>query len=362
LFAAISMAGVLRAGAAGLEIGIDNPPATGTVVVLLFNSPGTFVDFRDPVGRIMLSSGTNMIGRLSGLPAGEYALMAYEDENGNGHLDKNFIGMPREPLGFSNRYWPQGPPSFTRAAFRLEEGETKAFDVKLQSILGRFGRLGAGVGVMSQTSPYRGSETVIVQPIPAITYIGDRVQIFGPAARCGLIRHGDAALAATVSYRLGAYQEDDSPYLQGLGDRDGTLMGGLALRTKLPAGYRLAAGYEHDLLDRIDGGNGRLALEKSFQRGLLTVSPQLALNWMTAGLAGYEYGVAADRALEGRPAYRPGDAVDLEAGVNLFVELSGAWRILLNGSVEFLPAEITDSPIVDQSQVFNCFGAITRLF
>jgi|GEM_PF-5449339 len=36
--------------------------------------------------------------------------------------------------------------------------------------------------------------------------------------------------------------------------------------------------------------------------GRVTVSPRLALNWLTAELADYEYGVPADRACEGRPA------------------------------------------------------------
>lgn len=362
VFVVASVIRATQAAAAELEIRISNPPANGTVIALLFNSAGTFVDLRDPVSTVALPSGGAQPGRISDLPAGEYALVAYQDENGNGRLDKNFMGIPREPVGFSNRYWPQGAPTFTRAAFQLGEGETKSLDIELKSVFGRLGMLGVGLGVISQTSPYRDSEHVIVQLIPAISYIGDRVQILGPIARCGIMSWGDIKLAATARYRLGAYSESDSPYLRGLGDRDNTLMGGLALQAKLPAGFRLSAGYEHDLLDRTGGGSGRMGLGKSFQRGLLTVYPQLALNWLTAELADYEYGVPADRALEQRPAYYPGDAVDLEIGVNVIRELKGDWRIILNGSVKFLPSELTASPIVDQSQVFNGFVAVNRLF
>ncbi len=329
---------------------------------MLFNSAGTFVALRDPTRAVTLPSSGTVTGHITNLPAGEYALVVFQDENANGRLDKNFIGIPREPLGFSNRYWPQGPPSFTRAAFLVEEGETKILDIKLQSIFGKRGLLGAGVGVITQTSPYRESRHVIVQPIPAISYIGERVQILGPAAQCGIMNWGDMALAATARYRLGAYREDDSPYLQGLGDRDATMVGGLALQARLPAGFDLSAGYEHDLLNRTGGGNGRMGIERAFQRGNLTASPQLALNWLTADLADYEYGVPADRARSGRPAYHPGDAVNIEMGGALFVELHGNWRIILSGSVTFLASAITASPVVDESEVFSGFAAVNRLF
>lgn len=362
LFLAIGLMGLTGTMAAEVKIGIDPPPATGNVVILLFDAAGTFVDLRDPVKEVTLPAGGPMPVCITDLPAGEYALVAYRDDNGNGRLDKNFIGLPREPLGFSNRYWPQGPPSFARAAFRLEAGGTKSFDVELRPVFGKRGLLGLGVGVITQTSPYRDSSKMVVQPIPAISYIGDRVQILGPGAQCGILNRGRTALAATARYRVGAYQEGDSSYLQGLGDREDTAMGGLVWQARLAAGLHVSAGYEYDLLGRFNGGIGRLKAGKAFQRGLLTVSPQLGLNWLSAETADYDFGVPADRAREGRPAYEPGEAVDVEAGVSLFWELSGAWRIILNGTVTFLPPAITDSPIVDQAQVFSCFGAFNRLF
>ncbi len=350
-------------GAFGGEVvvSVGNPPAGGTVYALLFNSPDTFVDLREPVRVETFPAGGGSV-KLSDLAPGDYAVVVYQDGNGNRHLDKNFIGIPREPLGFSNRHWPQGPPSFKRASFTLEENGTEQVDVELRSILGRKGRVGVGVGAIMQSSPYRDSDQSVFQPIPAITYIGDRFQIFGPRLQVGLIRQADTALAATAAYRVGAYEEDDSPYLEGLGDRDGTMMLGFSVRTRVRYGLRVGGSYEHDALDRSGGGVGRLSLERSFQRGILTVSPQVAVNAMSGALADYEFGVPGDRAREGRPAYRVGDAVIPEAGVGFFVELAGSWRIILNGSVKFLPSEIRDSPIVEQGEVYSAFAAVNRLF
>jgi len=348
--------------AAELEIRIDNPPERGAVVALLFNSSSTFVDLREPVKAVTLDGGAVIQGRIADLPAGEYALVVYHDENGNGRLDRNFIGIPSEPLGFSNRYRPHGPPTYSRAAFNLQTDETKSIDVALQSVFGKRGMVGLGVGLISRTSPYRDARRWDFKPIPAVSYIGDRFQLVGLTAQYGLMEFADCALAAKASYRFGAYREDDSSYLDGMGDREDTLTGGLSFNVKLPGGVKLSAGYEHDLLDRSGGGTGSIGLQKSFQDGLLTITPQVAFHWLTADLADYNYGVTAEQSREWRPAYRPGDAVTLEVGVTLFREIFTDWRVILSGNVVFLPDTITDSPLVEQSQTVTSFFAITRLF
>lgn len=351
-----------RAEAAELIINIDNPPTNGRVIAMLFNSRDTFVDLRDPVIVINFPSDGTPSGRMRDLASGEYALVVYQDENDNGRLDENFIGIPSEPLGFSNRYWPQGPPTFSRAAFKLEAGEAKTIVVKLRTVFGKSGIFSLGVGVISNTSPYRGAKPLNFQPIPAISYIGDRLQILGLTARCGILDWGDFALAATSRYRFGAYSEKDSSYLQGMGNRKDTIFGGLALNYKLPEGFKLSAGYDLDLLDRTGGGIVRIGLGKAFQQGLLTISPQITVNWLTDKLADYEYGVSAAQARTDRPAYHPGDTVNFEAGMTLFRELYKNWQIILSGSVVFLPSNLKNSPIVNQSQVLNSFIVVTRRF
>tara|TARA_R110000850_G_scaffold277086_1_gene422508 strand:+ start:255907 stop:256335 length:429 start_codon:yes stop_codon:yes gene_type:complete len=50
----------------------------------------------------------------------KYAIAVYQDINNNGKLDRNWMGIPTEPYGFSNN--PStffGPPSFHKAAFEI---------------------------------------------------------------------------------------------------------------------------------------------------------------------------------------------------------------------------------------------------
>jgi len=70
--------------------------------------------------------GENVIA-VPGVPKGTWAVLAYQDENGNGELDRNLIGIPKENYGFSRdargRF---GPPGFDDAAIEVKDEMTVA--------------------------------------------------------------------------------------------------------------------------------------------------------------------------------------------------------------------------------------------
>ncbi|MEM6841505.1 MAG: DUF2141 domain-containing protein [Bacteroidota bacterium] len=57
-------------------------------------------------------------------PWGEYAVAVMHDENGNGEVEKNFLGIPKEKVGVSNVS--SGIPTFKRAVFSLSAEQPKA--------------------------------------------------------------------------------------------------------------------------------------------------------------------------------------------------------------------------------------------
>ena len=60
---------------------------------------------------------------FTGVAPGTYAVSVVHDENANGKLDTNFIGMPREGVGASNdAKGHMGPPKFSAAAFQYAGG------------------------------------------------------------------------------------------------------------------------------------------------------------------------------------------------------------------------------------------------
>lgn len=65
------------------------------------------------------------------LPPGTYAIAVYHDLNDNNKLDRNLVGYPKEPFGFSNNYRPRvAAPDFEDCAFQLPEHGT-AVSIKL---------------------------------------------------------------------------------------------------------------------------------------------------------------------------------------------------------------------------------------
>ena len=59
---------------------------------------------------------------VSDLPEGRYAVNAFHDENNNGELDTNLVGIPSEGYGFANDPSTTfGPPDFEDAAVTVGE-------------------------------------------------------------------------------------------------------------------------------------------------------------------------------------------------------------------------------------------------
>jgi outer membrane protein len=347
---------------AELVVELTNAPDAGRLVFQVYDSANAFGDFRDPASETFAESRGDGAYRIGDVPSGTIAVLVYVDANANGLIDKNFIGIPREVLGLSNNYRPKGPPSFDRASFVVDEGDEKAIAIELYKVLGERGRLGVGAGVVGRSSPYFQSDGGVFQAIPAISYNGERLQWLGPAVRYGILGSGKLRLALSASYRIGVYEEEDSPVLAGLGDRRDTLLAGLGLQYEFPGGFDGALRYEHDVLDRIGGGAATASLSKGFQLGFVRLSPKVVVNWQSEELANHDFGVPESAALPGRPAYAMGSILSFEAGISSFIELTEDWRILFDLSAERLDDAARNSPIVNDDTVIKGFAAITYVF
>lgn len=65
------------------------------------------------------------------VPPGTYAIAIYHDLNDNNKLDRNMVGYPKEPFGFSNNYRPRvAAPDFEDCAFKVPE-QGAAVSIKL---------------------------------------------------------------------------------------------------------------------------------------------------------------------------------------------------------------------------------------
>jgi len=100
----------------------------GKLGVLLYSSKKGFPDKPDlaVAKRIKTISSTAHEVTFENVPYGTYAVSVLHDENGNGKMDKTFIGIPKEGFGVSNN--PKiktGPPSFSEALFTLDRKQAE---------------------------------------------------------------------------------------------------------------------------------------------------------------------------------------------------------------------------------------------
>jgi len=121
------------ASAANLTVTVkDVRNANGSVLIAVYDLSG----FGKPeLAKAKQKAGANA-GEVKfvfqGLPAGKYAVAAFHDENGNGKLDRNSLGVPTEGYGFSNdAQGTTGPPNFNQAAFDFDGKTDKAISFSL---------------------------------------------------------------------------------------------------------------------------------------------------------------------------------------------------------------------------------------
>lgn len=90
----------------------------GALVCRLFSGPDGFPAKGYRLLQTVPVTAQTMQCAFPDLPAGTYALAVFHDENGNGKLDTNLLGMPAEGVGTSNNRRPFiGPPTWGGSKF-----------------------------------------------------------------------------------------------------------------------------------------------------------------------------------------------------------------------------------------------------
>jgi uncharacterized protein (DUF2141 family) len=115
-----------------LEVG-DFRNSNGTLQCRLFTRA---VDFPDGEGVLTVRvpiTGRKAACTLSNLGAGTYAVAVVHDENNNGRVDKNFLGVPSEGYGASNnRTYALSSPKWEESNFVLKPSESLILQVNLR--------------------------------------------------------------------------------------------------------------------------------------------------------------------------------------------------------------------------------------
>lgn len=105
-----------------ISVHIKNVDSTkGHVNVAVYNSDDSFLSFDDVLKTKSVPAHKGVVNLLiEDLPMGEYALAVFHDENANGKLDTNWLGIPKEKVAFSKAKMKAfGPPKYKECAFKV---------------------------------------------------------------------------------------------------------------------------------------------------------------------------------------------------------------------------------------------------
>ncbi len=115
-----------------IEVEITNFKSNkGVAFIGLYNSEDSFLNEAFKGEKLMIKN-NKVIYTFKEIPAGSYAFSVFHDEDENGELTTNFLGIPKESYGASNNAPSSfGPPKWRHARFRVTTGETVYQKIRL---------------------------------------------------------------------------------------------------------------------------------------------------------------------------------------------------------------------------------------
>ncbi|MFO0599371.1 MAG: DUF2141 domain-containing protein [Myxococcaceae bacterium] len=126
----------LATGTARLDATVANVKLSkGKVFCALFNAAEGFPGASPIIGGATSAdaSAATVPCQFAALPAGDYAISVFQDEDGNGKLDLNAFGAPIEGYGASNNQLPAAEaPHFDDSKVHLDDGQTLTLTINLK--------------------------------------------------------------------------------------------------------------------------------------------------------------------------------------------------------------------------------------
>jgi uncharacterized protein (DUF2141 family) len=105
--------------------------AVGDIYIAVYDNEDDYMEnrFAEAIAKVESEGSLEVVLKI---PYGKYAVTIFHDVNQDAELSTNFMGIPKEPYGFSNN--PKstfGPPSFEQSLFEFSE-DGQGIEVELK--------------------------------------------------------------------------------------------------------------------------------------------------------------------------------------------------------------------------------------
>ncbi len=130
----------LWSGAAGTDTSVHVEITSlrntqGDVACLIFNAPDGYPETHAKAYREMhaVIDAGQAVCDFKGITPGDHAVIVFHDENRNGKMDKNFLGIPQEGYAASNNVRSlMSAPGFKEASFAVPAGAVTTLTVQVR--------------------------------------------------------------------------------------------------------------------------------------------------------------------------------------------------------------------------------------
>jgi MipA family protein len=214
-----------------------------------------------------------------------------------------------------------------------------------------------GIGIAS-VSPYVGEHDTTAA-LPLLAWNSDAFSVStAEGLRLTVFNRADLRFSVVVSPRFSAIDSSDSSALAGM-EREITADAGLLVELTQSDTFSLSFRAVTEATDQHNGQEISVSARQMLRIGNVPIILGGGLDWQSDDLAEYIYGVRSSEATTTRPEYAPGDVLAPYVSVGTMIPVNDRMRIIGSLKAEFLPDNVTDSPIIDEDIVTSVsIGAV----
>ena len=214
---------------------------------------------------------------------------------------------------------------------------------------GSWFHLAAGAGVSVEQSPYLGGKAS-VEVLPVLFVQMGRFYLRGPTLGAELFDGDDLSVSAGISLDFADTHRGDSPQLADMAKLDDVWLGEIEMSYEADWG-ELGLSLAADVSGTHDGYLAGFSYGYPLELGAWQIEPEVGVEWRSAKVSRYYYGVGANDVRSDRPFYEPDAGMNYELGVTATYPFAERHALSLEAGVEWLSSEVSDSPIVERDSV-----------